>query len=198
MITDWQVLEAATNTRDHYGYFLDLYRERRKRGTITPLQETGKSRADGANVVVWIHGNDTKLRCKPAMADEIHAAFERAEKELTEVLHHPATSAIAGPGAARVAPKEVAMGETHFGMEWVRRGDKSILASVLSEDVAAVIHSGGYGVSLYNYDGDHGGVYLELRPVIILSADAALRLADYINARRATIAAAADDENENK
>ena len=82
MITDWQVLEAATNTKDHYDHFLNLYHERRKRGPITLLQETGRYRADGRSAVVWIHGNDTKLRCRPAVATEIRAAFERAETEL--------------------------------------------------------------------------------------------------------------------
>jgi len=81
-ITDWQVLEAATNTEHHYEYFYDLYSERRQRGPITLLRETGKYRADGRSAVVWIHGNDTKLRCRPAVAAEISAVFKRAEKEL--------------------------------------------------------------------------------------------------------------------
>lgn len=82
MVTDWQVLEAATNTKDHYDYFLNLYRERRTRGPITLLRETGKYRADGCSAVVWIHGNDTKLRCRPVVAEEVSTAFKRAEKEL--------------------------------------------------------------------------------------------------------------------
>jgi len=80
-ITDWQVLEAATNTKDHWSYFSDLYNERRKRGPVTLLQETRKY-ADGRSAVVWIHGEDTKMRCAERTADEIRAAFERAEKEL--------------------------------------------------------------------------------------------------------------------
>ena len=81
MTTDWQVLEAATNTEHHYDYFLDLYRERRQRGPITLLRETRKY-ADRRNVLVWIHGEDTKMRCTATIADKIRAAFERAEKEL--------------------------------------------------------------------------------------------------------------------
>jgi len=82
MATDWQVLEAATNAKLHYEYFYDLYSERRRRGPITLLREVVWKYADRKNVLVWIHGEDTKMRCTATIADEIRAAFERAEKEL--------------------------------------------------------------------------------------------------------------------
>ena len=90
------------------------------------------------------------------------------------------------------------MNET-LGMTWAHQGDtKTVLTSVLSADVAATINSGGYCVRLYHYDADSAGVHLKPHASIILSADAALRLADYINARRETLETAVNDEKESE